>query len=103
MHLKRLLIVPAALLLAGGAGIHMVHANPAPTSSPSALVDTGTQDVQSGDQTAPDPAGAASTESSAPEAADTAQEANTPDAPGGPNDQSGDQTGADTGASASGN
>ena len=103
MNPKRLLIIPAALLLAGGAGVHMVHANPAPTASPSALVDTGTQDVQSGDQTAPDTVGAASTESSAPEAADTAQEANTPDAPGGPNDQSGDQTGTDTAGSATGN
>ncbi|GAC1405582.1 MAG: hypothetical protein NVSMB52_19340 [Chloroflexota bacterium] len=87
---KRLLFVPAALLLAGASGIGYVHASSTPhRTTISAGADASTADVQPGGQTAPDVAGAAA-ESKAPESAKA-------DPAGWPDVQQGDQTGPDTG------
>lgn len=89
---KKLLVIPAALLLAGASGIGFVHASTggATPQTLSVSADPNTADVQQGSQSTPDLAGAAA-EADAPEAASAI------DAPGGPDVQQGDQTGADTG------
>lgn len=96
---KKLLVIPAALLLAGASGIGFVHAAQGTTNAPAitapAQTDNNLGSVQQGDQNTPDVAGA--TEANAPEAASAA------DAPGGPDVQQGDQTSADTGTAAEAN
>lgn len=101
MHMKkRLLIIPAAVLLAGASGVRFVHAASGPTPSSitaSAQTDNNGGNVQQGDQTSLDVAGAANAtdapEANASEAATGAEST----APDGDNVQQGDQTGTDTG------
>lgn len=96
---KRLLVIPAAVLLAGASGIGFVHASTGTASQPaistSPQTDNATGNVQQGDQNTPDVAGAADTpaEANAPETA-AAAESTSPD---GDNVQQGDQSGPDTG------
>ncbi len=101
---KKLLVIPAALLLAGASGVGFAHASTGGTvpQSLSVSADSHTADLQQGDQSTPDVAGATA-EANAPES--TAPEtASTIDAPGGPDLQQGDQSTPDVaGATAEAN
>ena len=96
---KRLLVIPAALLLAGASGIGYVHASSGSTPTTVSLstqADNNTGDVQQGDTTSPDVAGAAqATDAPEANAAETAAGTEVT-APDGDNVQQGDQTGSDT-------
>jgi len=90
MQKRSLVLIPAALILAGATGFGFVHAsNQTQTSTPPASVapNTDGDNVQAGDQNAPDVA-------SAQDKADVAAEKTAPETD---KVQSGDQSGPDTG------